>query len=176
MKQLDYMIGLFYRKNICVQGAQSVSMVRMVKNGERSYIERSWAMRGLILKRGSWGEAGEAWGTEGHIEIGSWMESLHWRRVFNQKSKCQTMDSDQTWLCRPLFKQCSDVCFVAIQSVRFSFWEIFQNYFTLFTFCKFCFYYTFMSSIFTFCKMTLCGFKVSWTFLPRLPFLQVLFS
>ena len=70
----------------------------------------------------------------------------------------------------------SAVCFVAIQSVRFSFWEIFQNYFTLFTFCKFCFYYTFMSSIFTFCKMTLCGFKVSWTFLPRLPFLQVLFS
>ena len=90
---------------ISVQRAQSLPMVRMVKSGERSYIERSWTMRGLILKRGSWGEAGEAWGTEGHIEIGSW------RRVFrNQKSKCQTMDSDQTWLCRPLFKQCSVFC------------------------------------------------------------------
>ena len=38
----------------------------------------------------------------------------------------------------------SAVCFVAIQSVRFSFWDIFQNYFTLFTFCKFFFRYTFM--------------------------------
>ena len=91
---------------ISVQRAQSLPMVRMVKSGERSYIERSWTMRGLILKRGSWGEAGKPEAQRVILRL-----VPGWRRVFrNQKSKCQTMDSDQTWLCRPLFKQCSVFC------------------------------------------------------------------
>ena len=127
-------------------------MVRMVKN-ERSYIERSWTMRGLILKRGSWGEAGKP-------EAQRVILRLVPGDVFSEIKSQNVKPWIQT---RPGYADPysnSAVCFVAIQSVRFSFWDIFQNYFTLFTFCKFFFRYTFMLSIFTFCKQG-CIFRLT---------------